>query len=49
VTTNETIYVEVEQSVTKTYTYYEYDVSSVEYYYYKDCVVKDMQPHSGLI
>ena len=39
----------VEQDVINSWFYYEYDPSSVEYYYYKDCVVKDMQPHSGLI
>ena len=39
----------VEEDVVKEFTYYEYEPSSVEYYYYKDCVVKDMQPHSGLI
>lgn len=39
----------VEQDIVKTYTLYEFDPSSVEYYHYKDCIVKDMQPHSGLI
>lgn len=39
----------VEQDVTKVYTFYEYDQSNVEYYYYKDCVIKDFSPHSGLI
>jgi len=39
----------VEEDVVRSWVYYEYDPSSVEYYYYKDCVVKDMQPHSGLI
>ena len=38
-----------EQTVTKTWIYYDYEPSSVEYYYYKDCVVKDMHPHAGLI
>lgn len=33
----------------KTWTYYEYDPSSVEYYYYKECVFRDMSPHSGVI
>ena len=32
-----------------TWTYYNFDPSSVEYYYYKDSIVKDIQPHSGLI
>lgn len=39
----------VEQDVIKVYTFYEYDQSSVEYYYYKDCIIKDFSPHSGLI
>lgn len=43
------VYQTVEEDVIKSWIYYEYDPSSVEYYYYKDCVVKDMQPHSGLI
>ena len=43
---NDTI---AEQTVTKTWIYYDYEPSSVEYYYYKDCVVKDMHPHAGLI
>jgi hypothetical protein len=32
----------VEEDVVRTWVYYEYDPSSVEYYYYKDCIVKDM-------
>jgi hypothetical protein len=39
----------VEEDVIKNWTYYEYDPSSVEYYYYKDSILKDMQPHSGII
>ncbi len=39
----------VEQSILKTWIYYEFEPSSVEYYYYKDCIVKEMNPHSGLI
>lgn len=31
-----------EQNVVKTWTYYDYEQSSVEYYYYKDCIIKDM-------
>ena len=34
---------------TKDWIYYDYDVSSVEFYHYKDCVIKEIQPHSGLI
>lgn len=48
-TTNETVKVYGEQNVTKTWIYYDYEPSSVEYYYYKDCIIKDMQPHSGLL
>lgn len=32
----------VEEDVIKTWIYYEYEPSSVEYYYYKDCIVRDM-------
>lgn len=39
----------VEQVVTKGWTYYDFPESAVEFYYYKDCIVKDIQPHSGLI
>ena len=35
--------------MTKSFTYYDYEPSSVEFYYYKDCIVKQMQPHSGLL
>jgi hypothetical protein len=38
-----------EANVTKTWIYYDYDPANVEYYYYKDCIIKDMQPHSGLL
>ena len=48
-TTNQSVQLYGEQNVTKTWVYYDYDPSSVEYYYYKDCIVKDMQPHSGLL
>lgn len=37
-----------EKMLTKNYTFYEYDPSNVEFYYYKDCVVKGMSPHTGL-
>lgn len=47
--TNLTVNVYAEQNVTKQWIYYDYDPSNVEYYYYKDCIVKDMQPHSGLL
>ena len=30
------------------WTYYSYEMSQVEYYYYKDCVIVDMLPHSAL-
>lgn len=30
------------------WTFYEYDPSSVEYYYYKDCITKEVGPHSAL-
>ncbi len=30
------------------WTFYEYDPSNVEFYYYKDCVTKQMGPHSAL-
>jgi hypothetical protein len=33
----------------KAWTYYDYDASSVEFYHYKDCVIKEIQPHSGII
>ena len=42
-------YTTEEEDQLRSWIYYEYDPSSVEYYYYKDCVVKDMQPHSGLV
>ena len=48
-TTNETTKLYGEQNVTKTWIYYDYEPSNVEYYYYKDCIIKDMQPHSGLL
>lgn len=35
--------------ITKTWTYYDYEPSAVEYYYYKDCIIKDMQPRAGLL
>jgi len=38
----------VEVKTKKSWIYYEYEPSNVEYYYYKDCVVKDMGPHSAL-
>ena len=48
--TNATVqYNYVVQNLEKTWVYYEYDPSNVEYYYYKDCIVKEMQPHSGLL
>jgi hypothetical protein len=46
--TTTTSYV-TEEDVINSWIYYEYDPSSVEYYYYKNCIVKDMQPHSGLM
>ena len=30
------------------WTFYEYDPSSVEVYYYKDCITKEVGPHSAL-
>lgn len=41
-TTDKAAYTTVEQDVTKTWIYYEYEPSNVEYYYYKDCIVRDM-------
>lgn len=34
---------------TSTWTYFDYEPSSVEFYHYKDCVIKEIQPHSGII
>jgi len=39
----------LEEDIIKTWVYYDFEPSNVEYYYYKDCIVKDMLPHSGLI
>ena len=47
--TNETMKVTQEKNVIKHWIYYDYDPSAVEFYYYKDCVVKMIQPHSGLL
>jgi hypothetical protein len=41
-TSVESFYTTVEEDVIKDWLFYEYEASSVEYYYYKDCVVKDM-------
>jgi len=30
------------------WTFYEYDPSNVEYYFYKDCITKEVGPHSAL-
>lgn len=38
-----------EEDLIKNWIYYQYNPSTVEYYYYKDCVVKEMMPHSGII
>jgi hypothetical protein len=38
-----------EINATKQWLYYQYEPSMVEYYYYKDSVVKDMLPHSGVV
>lgn len=46
---NSTLTQTVEQVVTNTWTYYDFEPSSVEYYYYKDSIVKEIHPHSGLI
>jgi hypothetical protein len=37
------------QTVNKDFTYFDFDPSNVEFYYYKDCIIKEMQPHSGLL
>jgi len=37
------------EKVEKSHIFFNYDPSHVEYYYYKDCVVKQLQPHSGLL
>lgn len=38
----------VEKKEKNFWTFYEYDPSNVEYYYYKDCVTKEVGPHSAL-
>lgn len=40
--TNETIKVTEEKNVTRHWTYYDYEPSAVEYYYYKDCIIKQI-------
>ena len=54
-TTNETQpYITINQTysetntVNKTWTYFQYDPSNVEFYFYKECIVKDMKPHTAL-
>lgn len=39
----------MEKEIVKVWTIYDFEPSAVEYYHYKDCIIKDIQPHSGLI
>lgn len=45
---NTQVAVKKESNEKNFWTYYEYDPSNVEYYYYKDCITKEVGPKSAL-
>jgi len=47
--TNKTFVSFKEETLVKTWIYYDYSPANVEFYYYKDAIVKHMKPHSGIL